>query len=172
MSILVYAFAAFFSALLVHFVVWRIALPSKQTTVLLKIFFGVFIACVVFYAAVFTKVFFGIFSPRDYFAFIRFFLLYAVLTLAYIISYSAIEADSPSLIIIRRIHKAGLTGLPLNGLKEELNDQVLVVPRIHDLARDGLIFCEEGKYRLTRKGNNFITIFIFFRRCLKAQKGG
>jgi hypothetical protein len=88
------------------------------------------------------------------------------------ITYSAIEADSPSLIIIMKIHKAGNSGLARESLESVMNDRILIEPRLRDLLIDKMAAFEEGKYRLRKKGVLIAGLFRFYRAIIKAGKGG
>lgn len=163
MNILYYEVIIFLFAFFCHFFIWRIRLPKKNhTLLLLSIFSGVFIA------GVFLKVV-SLPKPADYW---RLFLLHSSLTLAYIVSYSAIEVDSPSLVILLNIAKSSSGGLSKEGLYGIMSDEMLVIPRITDLVNDKMVLIDKDKYSLSPKGVFFINIFIFFRGLLKAPKGG
>ncbi|MBF0472984.1 MAG: hypothetical protein HQK93_04535, partial [Nitrospirae bacterium] len=85
------------------------------------------------------------------------------LTFAYIITYSAIEADSPSLVMIIAIADAGINGLSVERFHEMMSNDLLVVPRLNDILRDKLAYKDENdKYILTKKGKIFAQIFTNF----------
>lgn len=172
MSTLVYGFFTFFSAFLIHLFLWKKSMPYKHTDTLLKIFCGVFVIASTLYATLFTNIFFGIPAPSSWADFIAFFLFYAALSMAYIITYSAIEVDSPSLTMISLIAESACKGVSKNAFKQKLTDNILVIPRVKDLVRDGLAQKDGVFYKITIKGSRFVNIFIFFRRCLNASKGG
>jgi len=160
MNIFLFGILLFALAFLVHILVWKIHLPKgNQTVVLLSIFLGVFIIAMF------------IFPPQRLSDYIQLFFLYLSLMLAYIVTYSAIEVDSPSLTIVLNIDKTGC-GLSLEELNKQLTDNFLVIPRIKDLLNDKMICLKDDKYRLTRKGAFLISPIIFFRRLLNAEKGG
>jgi len=94
------------------------------------------------------------------------------LTLAYMITYSAIEADSPSLVMVMAIANSGPNGMDAKEFEATLNDDLLIRPRIMDLITDKMAYKEDGRYRLTKKGLLFANIFIYYRRLLRAPKGG
>lgn len=163
MNILYYETIIFIFAFFIHCLVWRIRPPRKNHSVfLLNIFFGIFIA------SIFCKV---VLLPKtaDYW---RLFLLHSSLTLAYIVSYSAIEVDSPSLFILLNIAKGSSCGLSKESLYGIMSNEMLVVPRITDLVNDKMVFIDKDKYRLSPKGVFIISIFILFRELLKVPKGG
>ena len=173
MSALFYGISVFLSAFLIHFIIWKIKLPKKsQTTALLKIFFLVFMGSIFILINIRSVPFFGITPPQTLSDYLQFFLLYSSLTLAYIVSYSAVEADSPSLAMILNIAKVSPDGLNKKRLSEVMTDNVLVRPRVRDLVNSKMIYRDKDKYKLEPKGIFLVNIFIFFRRLLNLPKGG
>lgn len=159
MSVLFYGILTFFIALLIHLMVWRICLPKKNRALILaNIFFWTLVL-----GAIVLK---GIPGYLDYI------VLYCCLAAAYIVSYPAMEADSPSLEIVRDIAGAGGSGLDKSELYRIMSDEILVVARIEDLLADDLIRIDSGKYVLTSKGRFLAGIFVRFRKLLNAAKGG
>ncbi|OGX29900.1 MAG: hypothetical protein A3F87_03490 [Omnitrophica WOR_2 bacterium RIFCSPLOWO2_12_FULL_51_24] len=159
MSVLFYGILTFFSALLIHLMVWRICLPKKNRALILaNIFFWTLVLGAVVLRAI-----------PDYLDYI---VLYCCLAAAYIVSYPAMEADSPSLVIVRDIARAGRSGLDKSELYKTMSDEILVVARIDDLLADDLIRMDSGKYLLTAKGRFLSGVFVRFRRLLNAPKGG
>jgi len=100
------------------------------------------------------------------------FLYFISLTLAYIITYSAIEADSPSLAIVLTINSAGSYGLEEEVLDKIMTNDILVKPRIRDLIIDKMVYVDGEKYKLTPKGLLLVRTFIFYRKILNTEKGG
>ena len=88
------------------------------------------------------------------------------------ITYSAIEADSPSLVMVLSIAKTGKKGLEKKDFLSQMTDDIFVVPRIKDLSKDKMVYFDKGKYILTKKGRFFVMIFLFYRNLLNAPKGG
>ncbi|MBI5872811.1 MAG: hypothetical protein HZB36_01535 [Candidatus Omnitrophica bacterium] len=168
MNVLFFAAVIFVFAFCLHVFIWKVRLPRRQTDALLLIFGSVFI--------------FGLAVPRSFIPpcmalisfteYLRCGLFYAAVVLAYVISYSALEADSPTLLITLKIAQAGALGLLKEDLFRSLGDDRLLLPRLEDLIRDGLAVSENGNYILTGKGALFVKIFILFRKILGAQKGG
>ena len=106
MNVLLYGSLLFMAAFVLHVVVWRIRLPKRQTKALLFIFFGV-LACgsLLLFKYPGTIIILGLHPPVAVPEYCRIWLYFVSLTLAYMITYSAIEADSPSLMIILKIAK-------------------------------------------------------------------
>jgi len=159
MSVLFYGILTFCLAMLVHLAIWRLCLPQKnRALVLVNVFFWTLVL-----GAVVLK---GISGYVDYI------VLYCCLAAAYIVSYPAIEADSPSLVIVRGIAGAGKSGLDKNELYKAMTDEILVVAGIEDLIANDLIRMDSGKYLLTQKGRFLAGIFVRFRQLLNVPKGG
>jgi hypothetical protein len=172
MSFLFYGVLLFLDAFLVHLMVWRLCLPRRQTNVLLMIFVAVGVLGILMLKARPDLCLLGLAVPETLSDYLRLSFFYVAAALAYIISYSAIEADSPSLAIVLRISEAGPEGLSKRKLQELMTNEILIIPRLEDLVRDGLAVFADGKYSLTLKGDRFIGIFLFFRSLLGRGKGG
>ncbi|MDD5072242.1 MAG: hypothetical protein PHX64_00310 [Candidatus Omnitrophica bacterium] len=159
MNALFYGLLTFFAALLVHLAVWRTRLPGKNRAfILANIFFWTLVL-----GAVSLK---GVSSHIDYI------VLYCCLAAAYVVSYPAMEADSPSLVIVRKIAGAGKSGLEKSELYRTMTDETLVAAGVEDLLNNNLIRIDSGKYILTSKGRFLAEVFVWFRRLLNAPKGG
>jgi hypothetical protein len=169
MNILCWGLGIFCFAFMLHLVIWKMQLPKRQTRTLLIVFFGSFM--VVMGACLILGVSRNIF-PKNPYEYLQIILMYTPLTLAYIITYSALEADSPSLVMIRIIANAGPEGLLKSKFDELMTDDLLVFPRLGDLVRDGMALVEGNTYTITPKGSIFVKLFIFYRKLLKAPLGG
>lgn len=88
------------------------------------------------------------------------------------VTYSALEADSPSLVMIMTIAKSGSRGLEKKIFEQKMNNEILLSPRIQDLISEKLAYVEEGKYKLTPKGLMFARIFSIYRKILKRSQAG
>jgi len=89
------------------------------------------------------------------------------------ITYSALEADSPSLVMIMSIANAGKKGLDRMALQTNLSDDLLIKPRVMDLILDKMAYMDGEKICLTSKGVIFAKIFILYRNLMGRRiKGG
>jgi hypothetical protein len=173
MKVLFWGLSLSVGAFLIHLIVWRVHLPRRQTKVLLSIFAGVLIGVpLCFFAAGQFLAGLEPLMPSGVSDWLRIVLFHVSVTLAYMITYSAIEADSPSLVMVMAIAKAGAEGMDAREFDATLNDDLLIKPRVEDLITDRMAYVEEGRYRLTGKGVLFANIFVHYRRLLKAPKGG
>lgn len=163
----------FFTAFILQLIVWRVSLPKRQTKVLLGIFFGtLFAGLLTLKIAPISIPGMAVYAPRYTLEYLHISISFISLTLAYMITYSAIEADSPSFMMLRAVAKAGPEGLDEKEFEKTMDDDLLVIPRIKDLVTDKMAYIDGEKYRLTAKGLLFARLFILFRKILNAPKGG
>ncbi|MBF0102471.1 MAG: hypothetical protein HQK77_16325 [Desulfobacterales bacterium] len=148
-------------------------MPYRQTRALLIIFLMTAflgLLCIFFLQPLLKLHGFPI--PDTMFSYLHILMFVLSLVPAYIITYSALEVDSPTLVIVKKIADAGKHGLTLNELGQLINDDHLIFPRIRDLIRDGYIIDDSQQYWITSKGKHFISIFIFYRSLLNLPAGG
>ena len=173
MKILIYGTIIFCLALSIHLVVWKIRIPKGQTKTLLKIFFGTLFVClIVVWVASKTIINLNSLLLKQSSEYLHIFIYFTSIALAYIVTYSAVEVDSPSLVIVMNLAKSRKEGLDKEKLKQLINDDLLVKPRIRDLVDDKMANFNSGKYKLTARGLFLIRMFIFYRKLLNAGKGG
>lgn len=174
MRILFWGSALLILAFVIHLILWKIRLPKRQTKTILQIFFavmifGIFVLC----NLPDNPVILGISPPVSLAEYIQISLFFVSLTLVYMITYSALEADSPSLVIVTTIANAGPNGLDKQCFDELMNDNILVKPRIRDLLLNKMAKMDGDKYVLTPKGVLFARIFIIYRKIMNvSRKGG
>ena len=103
-------------------------------------------------------------------------LLYGALALAYMVTYSALQADSPTFAILREIGHAPAQGCSLEWLHLVFNNERLIVPRLDDLVAGGLAdwwWPSAGeRYVLTRRGALLAQLYVTYRQLLWLEKGG
>ena len=152
MKIFLWGTALLLISFVLHLLIWKVRLPRKHTRGLVLIFYGTFS---VWFCFVIIYTIFGFkwevdiaFRPEEY---VHIFLYYCAVTFVYIGGYTLLEVDSPSLLIIDKIHASGDEGLSKERLYALLNDDVLVVPRINDLTRDEMATLENGTYKIMDK---------------------
>lgn len=153
----------------VHVLVWRIRLPRRQTKALLAIFLSA-LAVGLCLAAFWPPA--QALAPDDIWGYAHVALFVVAVMAAYTITYTAVEADSPTLVMVMRIRAAGPGGLDRKAFEALLTDELLVLPRLRDMVRDGTATLEGGRYRLTAKGWRFARIFGVYRRLLGGEMGG
>lgn len=173
MKVLFWGLMIFGLSFLLHFIIWKIHLPKKHTKALLQVFFFTLIACIsILISFSLFSVKFRTIAPGGFKEYFHICLFFISLMLAYIVNYSALEVDSPSLTMVLDIAKRGDAGLGQEEIRLLMNDDLLVNPRISDLITNHMIYLKNDKYRLTYRGFLFARIFVFYRRLLNLPKGG
>ena len=173
MAILAWGLSIFFTAIIIHVIVWRAYPEVRSIGSLFRLFFCVLILAICFLklaASVSSN--FNHIAPGGFLDYLRICIFFISLTLAYIISYSAVEAESPTVLIIDKVMKKGAAGLSKDELGNSLKDEILIEPRIKDLVNDKMVCLAGNRYKLTLKGRLFVTIFISYRDFLNLPKGG
>jgi uncharacterized protein YacL len=155
-----------------HLILWRFYLPKRQARAL----FLIFIVILTLFLCVSVANRFNALNSRlftqslPYVFHIMFF--YFSFFVAYLVLYSAIEADSPTLLMLLEIDKCGSAGLTKDKLREILDDDLLIKPRLNDLLLEGLIVRRGNKIKLSGKGRLVGVIFTSYRKILNLPKGG
>ncbi len=156
-----------------HYAVWKLRLPGRQNKALLEIFFGTLLSglCIMRVIHAFTNGFdrWLLQGVEDY---IQASVLFLSCTFAYMITYSAIEVDSPSLLITLAIGRAGPDGIDEKEFKTRMTDDRLTRPRLQDLITDRMTHFDGQRYVLTKKGIIIAKVFVAYRRILNLEKGG
>ena len=173
MKILLFGTVLLLISFTLHVLIWKIRLPVRQTKVLLQVFFGVLLAGIaIFYYLPPSFEIFGMSAPRLISEIVQTIIYFVSFTLAYMITYSAIEADSPSLLMVMLISRKKKEGLEIEIFEREMSDEILIKPRIKDLLLDKMLVYDGRRYQMTFKGRLMAKIFIFYRKLLNAPRGG
>ena len=173
MKVLVFTLSLFCLAFVIHLIVWRIHLPTRQIKTLVQLFIVILILGILalwLFPPSFR--FLQLSGPESFWEYIHIYLFFVSLTLAYMITYTAIEADSPSLVLIMKVSEAGSEGLDSKKLEQMMSDDILVIPRLEDLVLDKMAYINGNRYFLTAKGVLMVRIFLYYRKLLGAPKGG
>ena len=119
----------------VHLVWWRVALPRRQRAVLLVLFLGGGIVLAPLVAWLVGSL--G-FAPLSWVEWLNVALAVVAFALAYVVTYSALEADSPTLSLVRHIAAAGRRGLAEAELGEFMASRPFVGARLTALVDEGM----------------------------------
>lgn len=177
MTILLLGIFSFLVGLLVHILVWRIRPPEKSAVTLSIIFFlSVNLSIALAYSIALgsgasSEVIRAI-ADLTFLQVMHCSFVGLSLSAGYIMSYPAVEVDSPSFLIVEVVNDSGPEGIAESKLEEVLGNQVLVYPRIVDMLNEDLAVLEDGRIYLTAKGKGMNALFAAWRRFLGAGKGG
>lgn len=169
MRIAVLALTLFPAALALHWAVWRIRIPRRQSAALLAILLGALpagLALVSFVPAL------QILRPHGFWEVVQVCTFHVAMSLAYVVAYSAIEGRSPSMTLLTCVADARGHGRTRAELQTALCGDDPVTLRLRALLNDGLIVEEDGELVLTAKGWAWSRCFGTFRNLLNMKKGG
>jgi len=146
-----------------HLIVWRIRLPKHHIQALLVVFALVFSGWLVVAFA----------WQVSWLELIRIALFYATMALCYVITYSAIEGDSPTLSLMRVLTKNGSEGLSQAGMDDFVLQRPFVQTRLAALVHSGLVREVDGGYVLDGTPSLFFRLILGFRKLYgPISKGG
>ena len=167
-NVLISGFLVFIACLAVHVVVWRVRRPSNPPVALAVIFF-VLSPLPGFLIARYLP---GLAAGISAGGWAAVYLLHVSLSCAYIMSYPAVEAVSPSLVIALMLGRAGERGVASGEIERFFASDVVLAPRFRDLVDSGFASESGGAFTLTPRGRAIIRFFILFRRIMGLPEGG
>jgi len=145
-----------------HLIWWRKKMPIQTTKILLCVFFGMLILSITIYCSVHTS-----WIALSFSEIMRFILLYSSCAFVYIILYSAIEQQSPTLAILHYIDSRGIHGCDGKSLVHYLSTLEEVKQRLFRMEQGEWIILMQGNWCLTKKGRYIAYLFecaaVFFR---------
>ncbi len=161
--VLVIAVALLSLSFATHLFLWRCKVPKHATSTLLLIFFIVpLIFCLITNAA----------TMLPLFDILRLALLYFGCTLVYIILYSAIEQQSPTLSIIFCIKNHGITGCSDDALIQYLSADNVIKERLYLMNKEGWLKDSDKGWQLTKKGHRIAHLFDYTANIFCLGYGG
>jgi hypothetical protein len=134
-----------------------VRLPKAQLKTLLIIFFFVW-AVVVVALCLGETTFFGVLG------FLYFSLIYWSAAFCYVITYSAMEGDSPTLSLTRHLHRKGAAGISHEEVEEFFRQRPFVGARVKALVTDNIFMEESTGYRLASGRYLFFRLILGYRR--------
>lgn len=162
MSYLFVSAGALFIAWIVHLAIWRWRLPKGQLKALLVIFAVVWAIAALLVLTGFLG--FGSFAAGWFVGFLYFCLIYWSAAFCYMITYSAMEGDSPTLSLTRHLHRRGEEGVSHDEVEEFFRQRPFVGARVKALVTDSIFVEEEGGYRLSPGSYVFFRVILGYRR--------
>jgi membrane-bound metal-dependent hydrolase YbcI (DUF457 family) len=163
------AAGVFIAAFIVHWIIWRVRMPARQSAALLAIFMGTLLlalAGMVVLPAV-THL-----PPMRFWACLHVAIFHTAMTLAYLVAYTGIEERSPSMALLTHVAQAGGQGRTREELVAVLKGFDPVHRRLASMLRDKMTTEETGVYSLTPKGRHWASVFSTWRRLIGISKGG
>jgi len=155
-------------AFAVHAVVWNVRRPRKQALALLVIFLLVGLAGSA--AAWLVHGSGGGALPPLRFALAI--LLYLSSCTFYLLLFSAIDSDSPTLTMIGIIRKSGSRGISRDELAQEMAKHSFVRPRLKQMIHDGFLVQVGDRLHPGRRGRMLAGLVLSYRRLLGEREAG
>lgn len=173
MAVFILGATLFLLGFAVHVTLWRISRPRATAHALIVLFISTILCVsVTLGLAAYLRIAIGDWLPGTLSEWMQGTLMALAVAAAYVLSYPAIEAESPTLVMIDMVAKACSTGIARSDFYAQLPDAILVVPRIADLLDEGFATNVAGRYVLTAKGRRLANSFRSWRRLLGAGLGG
>jgi hypothetical protein len=158
MILAITAFGLFFTAFALHVVWWRIRLPRRQLSTLLRWLLGFFPAGMGALCALNLWPVSWLFTP----AIGVVALIYFSFTITYVITYSALEGDSPSLSLMRWI-----ASRPDGATQEEIEafmaERPFIRARLQALREDALTEERNGRLHIRGAPSVFFRLILAWR---------
>jgi hypothetical protein len=145
----------------VHLVWWRVSLPRRQRAVLLLLFLGGGVLLSPLVAMVLKAA--GL-PPLSWVQWLNAALAVLSVALAYVVTYSALEADSPTLSLIRRVARSGPAGVTMGQLEDFMNERPFVAARLSALLEEGMLVERDEHYFLAEHSYTLFRLVLFHRR--------
>ncbi len=158
LNIFLVTWILFVVAFVIHVAWWRIRLPKRQLSCLCRFLLG-FLPFGLVVAEVFDWMPFPLVSWETG----RICLYYVALTFTYIITYTALEGDSPTLSLMRLAGKRP-GGLSVPDIVRVVCARPFVQARWDVLIKDGLVQEKNGRYFSKGSPSLFFRVIHLFRR--------
>lgn len=144
----------------IHLFWWRIALPRRQRAVLLGLFLigGLALAPL----AGLLLVWFG-FEQLSFVQWLNVGLAVIAFALAYVVTYSALEADSPTLSLVRHIASCGSGGVREEELRDFMASRPFVGARLSALLEEGMVQARQGRIHLAEHPYTLFRLVLLHR---------
>jgi len=167
-----YGALLFLVGFIVHVVLWRVRRPVNTTATIILVF--VVSVSMVWLALSIFDIFQGLtdFLPQEPVDKVLSLLLALALAVSYIMTYPALENDSPTLKLVYLIAQKGRTGATEGELFRSFSNKNAVEPSITEMISEGLVRMEGQSILLTERGHRLATIYRKWRVILGAEMGG
>lgn len=174
MSILLTSLALVATSLGFHICWWRIHRPTmavRALCVLFTVVAVVWLAANQFVSARAGGITSG--AVRSVWDVIYVLTLYFSICLVYLITYIGIEAESPSVLVLFAVHRAGHAGLKRTDFAHVVSNEEMIDRRLLDMTRARILKHRGDKYSITRYGKTYLAFYMLPRQLMGlSRKGG
>jgi len=169
MRVFVTAVSLFCAGVALHWIVWHVRLPKRQTRSLLLILLGSLAAAM---PVLLCSRWLGSAWPWRICNCAAVAQFHVAASFAYAAFYSALEGASPSMCILTCVDRAAETGCTRQELIDSVHRLGSIESRLDAMVRDEMIVQNGAVTRLTNKGSTWARAFCAWRRVLSLPKGG
>lgn len=168
-EIIYYGFAFFFSALLLHILIWRFRRPKNDVALLFAIFLGLpAVLCGGLISVLYLGFLVSLLTMLDL---VLVFILHASLSLAYIANYPAATAHSPSLAILLMVGASEQGRLSAEEIQGLYSTRHTIIQRVEDLEVYGMLARKGHSFFLKPAARIIIGVYIIYRKLLGLPPG-
>jgi hypothetical protein len=168
MAILQWGVGLFLGALLVHLLLWRLHKPAAPIKALLLIFVGVSALGLAVQAwAREALAALGVAVLPNVAAYLHTPLFCVSMGCAYIVCYTVLEWDSPTLTIVLMLARAGRAGIDGAELLRRAGELPFLDSRMQDLLRGGILVERDGRFVLAPGRHLFYRSILLYSRLLR-----
>jgi hypothetical protein len=169
MDVVLFALGLLAATFLVHLIWWRIHTPRRQTSLILLWFVAALpLGIVVARSLPMLRPY----APTDVWSMLLVAQFQLGAALAYACINSALQHDSPALMVVTYIALSGSKGCTRDDVRTILSDDLLIEPRIREFTAGGLVELAAGRYKLTPRGLRFLRTMTLIRRVFRLPRGG
>jgi len=171
MSILIFSVSLTIIAIFLHLILLRIY-PALVKNFIIAVFFIFFIVLLIgFLSAYLLRRKYG-FLPCGGWEDLHVLIFYIPVMLSYVITCVALVDDSPSMTIVGFVEQAKEKGRSRQQIRQIINDEALIVPRINIMAKDGWVELKNNQYAITKKGIFYSRILALGLKLLNISREG
>jgi hypothetical protein len=152
-----------------HWTIWRIRIPHRQSAALLAIFFGVL---PIGLAALLVSPSLRALGPWGFWPCVHIAVCQISGGFGYVVFYSVFEATSPTLRALLYVHAAGESGRAREQVISMIKRATSMQVKLDAMLRDHMLSERDGAYQLAPKGRLWAGLFSRGRRLLGMRKGG
>lgn len=170
MNVLIFCLTAFLAAYLLHVVVWLFRVPSSPFPAMLVLFAAAWLAVAALGA--FLPAFPAAWRPAGLWQWLAAAVFHAACSLSYIIVYSALEQDSPTITIVKHTDLAGTRGCAPGDYKKVITDDLIIHSRLRAMLEGRLAERRGDRLYLAPKGAFWNRLFGAWMKLLALREGG
>jgi hypothetical protein len=132
-------------AMIIQIIIWRIKKPKNEYLAILIIF------NIIFFITIFLTIYLD--WELLIFDWLHIIIIYYSLVFAYLIAYTSIEGDSPSIIIAIEVYNSKKKGVTVEDLEKKITNKRFINPRIRALLDNNIVFEDNKKIFMSKKGH-------------------